>query len=142
MRRLAIDPGDKHVGWAREFSNGSVEAGEWTAEETYDKVGRIFTSITSCPDELIIEEFVLYAHKSGSQAWSPMLTSEMIGGLKLLARQHGVPVFEQGASIKKPTRSQLPARGITQVGPGVHARDAELHLYYRILTQRGDPACS
>lgn len=84
-------------------------------------------------DELIIEEFVLYDRDIGKQAWSKLQTSQLIGALKLIAWMFRIPVIEQGANVKKPTRRQLQARGIKQVGKVIHERDAELHLYYRVL---------
>jgi hypothetical protein len=92
-------------------------------------------------DELIIEEFVLYDREYANQTWSPMKTSQLIGQLKFAARgprgSHGIEVVEQGAYIKKAIRRQLVARGIRQTGEGSHARDAELHLWYRVLRSRG-----
>lgn len=135
---LAIDPGDIHVGWAEflrlasgqtHFGGGEVHADD-APEFVEQKLLRAPMSA-----ELVIEEFLLYAHKLAAQTWSPMLTSQMIGALKWIARKQGVPVFEQGAFIKKPTRRQMRARGIETVVHGVHARDAELHLYYRILKE-------
>lgn len=87
-------------------------------------------------DELIIEEFILYDRDIGKQAWSKLQTSQLIGALKLIAWMFRIPVIEQGAYVKKPTRKQLKARGIMQVGKVIHEKDAELHLYYRILRRQ------
>lgn len=136
MIRLAIDPGDKHVGWAFQDPNEVVTAGEWTISEAPSRVREILWRWSNHARELVIEEFLLYPDKN--QSWSPMLTSQLIGALKLIAHDEGVPVLEQGASIKKPTRRQLKARGIKQVEGSVHASDAQLHLWYRILRNRGE----
>lgn len=135
---LAIDPGDIHVGWA-EYNSADppIRAGEWTADEAVERVGyELKMGIVGMLDVvLVVEEFVLYPGQDRRTTWTKQSTSEMIGALKHVARQLEVPVVEQGANIKKPTRAQLPARGIHQVGSGTHARDAELHLYYYILKE-------
>jgi hypothetical protein len=130
MKRLAIDPGDIHVGWAYDDDH-TVTAGEWAPAECPEMVIRMLTR--NQIDELIIEEFVLYDWEAQNQAWSDFKTSQLIGALKLLAHWFQIPVIMQGANIKKPTRRQLVARGIKHVGQVIHARDAELHLYYRKL---------
>lgn len=130
VKRLAIDPGDVHVGYAYD-GNGPVEADEWSPDRCIDELVYMLTN--NLIDEIIVEEFVLYEDGIQKQAWSKLQTSQLIGGIKVVARWFRVPVVEQGAYIKKPTRKQLRARGIKQVGADIHARDAELHLYYRRL---------
>jgi hypothetical protein len=87
-------------------------------------------------DEIILEEFVLYPEEYQNQVWSDMKTSQLIGALKLVAYWFRIPVVMQGAAIKTPTRHQCRARGIRLAGPSIHARDAELHLYNRILRRQ------
>src|SRR4051812_14680119 len=109
--RLAIDPGDVHVGWASR-AQGITLAGEWTVVECLRKVRECieWADREELLMELVIEEYVLYPNVN--QSWSKMQTSQLIGALKLMAYESGVPVVEQGAYIKKPTRAQLKARGI------------------------------
>ena len=136
MIRLAIDPGDKHVGWAYEAGDFR-KAGEVGAAYAMEFVERWVLDAVLLYGrdqvELVVEEFVLYPHEAGHQAWSPMRTSEMIGAIKHVAKQQGVPVTEQGAHVKKPTERQMVGRGIESVATGRHAKDAELHLNYRVL---------
>lgn len=139
--RLAIDPGDIHVGWAEiRCLDGDVAVGEWTPNETTDSLRRRFDWAREhgYGFELIIEEFVLYPNQAKSQAGSSFQTSQLIGALKLIAHDYDVPVIMQGAHIKKPTRRQLKARGIKRkaVGAGIHASDAEEHLYHRHLREK------
>lgn len=129
---VAFDPGDEHVGvawtsgddrlvWAEELA--ATAAPHW-----------LQAWLESRPVvAVVIEAFVLYPGEAYAQSWSPMLTSQMIGVLKWIAEQAGVPHVEQGADIKRPTRGNLRGRGIRQVGTGTHARDAELHLWYYLL---------
>ena len=137
-QRLAIDPGDVHVGWAYHDGSKSLDVvtGEWRPTESCDEVVHLMTK--NKVDELILEEFVLYADRASDQIWSPMKTSQLIGALKLVAHWFRIPVVEQGAYIKNATRNQLRGRNIKQVGSGTHARDAELHLYYRVLRERSN----
>lgn len=134
VKRLAIDPGDVHVGWARSLDSGLVRSGEWAFPEA---PGRIVTLMTENKvDELIIEEFVLYPEEYQQQIWSDMKTPQLIGALRHIAHMFRIPVVMQGAAIKTPTRAQLKKRKIPLRGPSIHARDAELHLYYRTLRRQ------
>lgn len=133
MRRLAIDPGDVHVGWA--YDDGeSVSAGEWTPAETPDAVVYLLTR--NAVDEIIVEEWVLYEWERDKQVWSDFKSSQLIGSLKVIGHWFRIPVVMQSATIKKPTRKQLQRRGIKLVGGVIHSRDAELHLYYRKLRSK------
>jgi hypothetical protein len=87
-------------------------------------------------DELIIEEYVLYPNEMANQTWSDLRTPQLIGALKHIAYMFRIPYVMQGAAIKTPTRAQCKRRGIRLEGASIHARDAELHLYYRILRKQ------
>lgn len=128
MNRLAIDPGGVHVGYA--YGENEWVAGEWTPEECVENVVVMMTR--NEVDELIVEEFVLYEWEAKKHAWDQFETVQLIGMLKLIARWFRIPVVIQSATIKKPTRRQMAARNVKHVGPSIHARDAELHLFYRV----------
>lgn len=141
---IAVDPGDEHVGLAwYDSADDHIATAEVPSAEAVRVIEKILIGYHE--DDrfpvLVIEKFVLYPHSAGSQSWSPMKTSEMIGALKYIAIRRRVLVREQGADIKKPMRRQLRARGI-RLNPlprgatGDHARDAELHLWYYLLTNR------
>lgn len=141
---LAIDPGGVHVGWANQFrmADGTVmgKAGEWEAPwEAVDMIRAWYAQVKRFEDiqaEIVVEEFRLYARQAQNQIHNPMETSQLIGMIKLIARDAGIPVIEQGASIKVPTRAQLKARGIGLIASSSHAQDAQLHLWYRILNRK------
>ena len=139
-KTIAIDPGDIHVGvayfnpYGPDWEDWEVETWEWSPTEICE--GLICMCTRNQIEEIVIEEFVLYEQEYANQAWSPMLTSQLIGAIKLIAHMFRIPLTEQGASIKKPTRAQLRGRGIPQVGKSVHEEDAELHGYYRMLRRR------
>lgn len=139
MGVIAIDPGDKHVGIAWWYTDGSRHAKTLEAESAMDTIKNVIENVQMADGDedcvLVIEEFRLYANKAMAQSWEPMLTSEMIGAIKYVAGEMDVEVVEQGAYIKNPTRKQLQARGIVQVGDTIHAKDAELHLIHYCLTE-------
>lgn len=139
--RLAIDPGDIHVGWAEiRCLDDHIVVGEWTPNECVTKIRERLTWFQDrgFTWELILEEFVLYPGKSKDQAGSDMKTSQLIGVLKQVAVDFGSRAVMQGAHVKKPTRRQLRARRIKRkaIGAGIHASDAEEHLYHRHLRQK------
>lgn len=131
MKVLAIDPGDEHTGWALWSEGEGVSAGEVDSGRAVEWVQEKLQGVGV--DVVVIEKYVLYPGKAGVQSWQPMLTSELIGGLKVIAEEKGARVEEQGAFIKVPMRKQLRARGIKLKGIGGHARDAELHLYHYLI---------
>lgn len=142
---IGIDPGDKHVGFATWAGNsvdkpggGIRRAYELDASEALEHVELLLDEWITDGIEpvIVVEEFVLYAWEAQSQSGSNMLTSQMIGAIKWMGERRNVTVVEQKATIKKPTRSQLKARGIKQLGKGTHARDAELHLLYYLLREQ------
>lgn len=139
---MAIDPGDKHVGWAyglgktKKLRTSSIKAGEWSADEAIAKIEVGLTGVFNTGDmdrRVVVEEFRLYPDKAQAQGYSDFETAQMIGVIKYICSERGIEVIEQGAGIKKPTRAQLKGRGIQQVGKGGHACDAELHLIHYCL---------
>lgn len=132
---LAIDPGDKHVGWATWFhwSTSTFGAGELAASAALPWIEHQLLVTSSASRLVVIERFVLYEHKAAEQSWQPMQTSEMIGAIKWMCSKYQVPWTEQGADIQKPMEAQLRARGIDLLQKGRHAKSAQLHLWHRLL---------
>lgn len=135
--RLAVDPGDVHVGWALGAEGDGPErvtTGEWTPRECLRAVRELCSE--GWVDEVVIEEFALYPGRAAEQAGSSMRTSQLIGAIKLVCDETGVGWHEQGAYIKKSTRAQLKARGIGLGKGSIHAKDAWLHYWHRTLRAR------
>lgn len=146
MRFLALDPGEKHTGWALFEDDADdwnlVASGEWGPNEAIREIeewvfprDRTTGEITKPDlDYVVIEEFRLYPWKSQEQGFSEMLTCQMIGVIKYICNKAKMPFKEQGASIKKPTRAICKAKGVRRLtGTGNHAADAQLHGWYHIL---------
>lgn len=129
---VAIDPGDSHVGIATWISgHDQVECYEVDAADAVSEIGKLILRLGVTT--LVIEAFTLYGPQAQAQTGSSMLTSQLIGALKHMAFQHGTPVVEQGASIKRPTFAQAKARGIRIKSKSQHARDAGAHAVYFVL---------
>lgn len=135
-RFIAIDPGDVHCGvayfedqecrWATEYSPSGLLLlledcrlgyGLGPNERAVDLQG------------LVVERFQLYGDRMGAQVGSDMLTSQLIGALRLEADLAGWWMVQQQAALKTPTENLIRHRGITlrSLGHGGHARDAETH---------------
>lgn len=134
-RILGVDPGDVHTGWAIIERSGGITTGEWAYVQV---AGGVRGQLERGLDCIAAEQFVLYPGKETEQRWSDFKTVRLLGMIEYLAQLWGVPLYLQGAYIKKPTRRQLAARGIKQVGSGPHERDAELHARYRQLRRTHD----
>lgn len=93
---LAIDPGET-VGWFGFNEDGSdtAEFGQLHGEAALVE----FLSTLETPTLIIVESFTLYGHKAIQQSGSKMITPQVIGMLKMYARQKNVPLVEQPASI-------------------------------------------
>jgi hypothetical protein len=142
MITIALDPGDLHTGWAEHYSPGpgmtaACAAGTMDSSEVVEwldqRLRRIRSLKTPTEVEVIIEEYVLYPGQDQRRVYKKNATSELIGMIKLTCMHHGITWIEQGATIKKPTRKQLRARGIGYASGDEHSRDAQLHLWYRVL---------
>jgi hypothetical protein len=143
---LGIDPGAKHCGYCwykpvprSDHFSSERGAGTLPPDELLEfvdaKLEEFVREVGEAEVKLVVEEFRLYASHAMAQAWDTMMTSEVIGALKWIARQHSVEVIEQGATIKKPTKAQLKPRGIKPFAQGAHARDAELHTLHYVLKE-------
>ncbi len=130
-RMVAIDPGEKHCGvsiWYGERMTGAYEA---------ETPGHLIISVrqwvaTGAVDELVVEEYRLYPWASDAQAFTQIKTIEVIGVLRYLAAEDGVPMVEQGAAIKKPTFAIMRRRGVELPKGSQHVKDAIAHGYYRL----------
>lgn len=76
----------------------------------------------------IIEEYVVYSHKSKAHIGSKLPTVQTIGQLKAYARKHGIKVIEQRSDIKK--MASMWAQVKVPNGHMPDKMSAYLHGYY------------
>lgn len=136
MSFVAIDPGEIHVGWA-EFINNRGEFYCETAEEiTPDELlQRLRNGSGYNWQEVVIENFTVYPHTATALIGTDLATSRLIGRVEEICHTQGVVLIKQPAHILRTTAELLKFKRLPLVsrGHGGHARDAELHGWYRVL---------
>ncbi len=142
---LSIDPGDVHNGVAYGFVDTSGLIVHWTRDLKRVTLGRLCESADV--DGIVVEEFRLYPELAREQGYSNFPTCEVIGMIAWICETRGLPMFRQGASVKKKSRRigeriNVPGsvrtlgtgrssyRGWDFDGPTQHERDAKAHLYW------------
>lgn len=157
-RIIAIDPGDRYCGVALFNGGVCIQTVEMSPDELFHLVQQAVDNATV--DVIVIENFTLYPDKSGEQTGSEMLTSQAIGAVKWIVRQHNelvdtfaannggsaqlghlVELVLQAAAIKVPTTGHVRHHGIkpvsTKPGGRDHMRDAEIHGLHFIMRGQG-----
>lgn len=135
-RFVSIDPGARHVGLAFWSAGRLEDAYECRPED----VGRILHQFS--PTVIVLESFVVYAHKAKTQTHSKMETPQLIGQIKTEADRLGARVVEQGASLRKVAeRSPWGKRMAERQSRGNrHVWDAICHGLYYIHFNKKNPA--
>ncbi len=145
MKRVfGVDPGDKHVGFCEACTQAD---GTWEvyAPVELDPPNFIHTITSMDPDLIILESYRVYSDKAMQHIGSEVPTAEMIGYVKWMRYQRGLPgPIMQSASIKKPTEGWMDLLGIRHQAVtkrrGGHAKDAETHIYHYLMrTLKVDP---
>jgi hypothetical protein len=139
QRIIALDPGEKHCGFAQ-FGYGTPNPSpQWHMNVTYElSPGEMFHLLETCkvPGTLVVfEEYRLYPWLLQEQGYSEVPTAERIGVIKYLCDKRRLAREQQSASIKKPTAGVMRVLGIEQTGPNQHCRDAEMHGWHFILNR-------
>ncbi len=138
MNVWSIDPGARHIGWARR--RGSVV---WSGEDTEFEVflHALRSSFESEDvDLVVVEGFALYPWKSKQKSFSSFPEVELIGAIRWLCFEHGVLMVVQPASVKKPAEGFVRSLKLDKwlmMAKGRHAKDAVLHLVYA-LKRKGE----
>lgn len=127
---ISVDPGEVHVGWVTWVGDNVIAAYELTPDQCIEAL-----EITRHP-VWVVEEFMLYPWRSDQQAFHVMGTSELIGVIKYLARKTGVELVMQPASIKVPAFKIAKARKLKPPSGSQHVKDAWIHGYAHLETQR------
>lgn len=148
VRWLSIDPGET-TGWALWEGDQLVEAGQAELPHFLDDVGDslgvgygdstlnvegayLFQNVGL----LVIERFALYPWKASQLDFDEMRTSQGIGTLRWIAKQAGVRVVMQPATIKRPAL-EGGARELFfhPLYENRHANDAIMHGWYFIAVE-------
>lgn len=131
---IAIDPGDKHCGVAvfDEATGDCVKAGTFSPPALIERLERTKHGVW------VVEEFKLYPWKARQQAYSQMLTAQLIGVITYLAEKGDHDLYMQSASVKKIAMGHLRATRAGVLLPGdTHSHDAQLHGWYYLMKIRG-----
>lgn len=129
---LALDPGET-TGWALFVGHRLVKAGEFkvTSSLLFDHL-----LLHEKPQQLVIENYKVYAHRAAQHIGSEVPTIQYIGMLKYLAAVYDIPLTLQMAFQAKKfvTDNRLVDLGLWHTSK--HARDAIRHGVYWILFGR------
>ncbi len=150
---IAIDPGDVHIG----VSIGIISPVKEQSVLAYSLEMERRAALEFVQDALsinafdllVVEDFRLIPSMAAAQAGSPMLTARMIGAFEWMVTQHyriyldkadqHIIMFQQPPTIKKTMRALLQKYAIkpTPCGNSGHARDSQLHFWYRAFKTEG-----
>lgn len=135
---LALDPGET-TGVACFASDSTtatlVHASQiktWPLELGVENMTKLLKELE--PKSLVFESYQVYEWKSKDHVWSQIPTVQVIGMIKTLCIQMGIPYHTQTAQVAKGfvTDDKLKAWGYWQDGLR-HARDAIRHACYFLL---------
>lgn len=148
---IAIDPGDVHIGVSIGIISRTQEQSvlayslEMERRAALEFIQDIIT--TKALDLLVVEDFRLIPSMAAAQAGSPMLTARMIGAFEWMVSQenrtldshYSLAINLQPPTIKKTMRAILQKYGIkpTPCGNSGHARDSQLHFWYKAFKIEG-----
>lgn len=134
---LAFDPGES-TGWcSRTYYLGRYGSLEQvyqggTLPKDHKQVANMIKAIR--PHIVVIERFNLYPQMAKSLAWNSFYPCEVIGVIKYVCAELGIPIVEQAPSVKKyfggfkddwEQVKQTPGFKLTE-----HVKDAYQHLKY------------
>lgn len=168
----AIDPGDKHVGIARmQLTPSSQHPVRIIWSNEFDPDGLVallegavaFSGLKGAiqPNQdlddmdigaIVCEEFRLFPWMARQQGYSSFATVELIGVTRYLTKKAGIPLYLQGASVKKPAVPLGRVAGVPTaktsggrldfVGRNQHVRDAIAHGVWWALRNKNSPVYS
>lgn len=132
-RWVSIDPGDRHVGYAKWLGDDCMSAVELTPEGLEAELEEL--TVTGWLHTIVYEKFSLYAWNEKSLAGNEFLTSQLIGVIKYIGKKGGCELVSQSAATGKRiykmgwyldlTPAEL--RQMPWWGNGGHAKDAWCH---------------
>lgn len=88
---------------------------------------------------MIVEDFVVYANKAQALIGDKLRTVRGIGALELLARQHNLPIYLQGAAIKDAAEAAGAAEQFNRpLYENRHANDAIMHGVFWLAMHKNE----
>lgn len=124
---VAIDPGERHTGVAW-LEGDKFDSATWHPNNFLPELERILGNGGKMV--LVVEEFRLYPWKSNAQRFSRMVTCEVIGVIKYLAKKYKVRLVMQKPSFVKAFATDNKLKKVGWYTGSGHAKDAARHLYY------------
>lgn len=128
---LSLDPG-LTTGWTYMDELNTIIYGEekFTHKTLYDFMQ------SKCPDTIICESFLLYAHKAQSMINNTFYPIEMIGVIKLYGEVTCTPIIFQTAAQGKSIWSDDKLKEHRFYSKSKHSRDATRHLLTYLKVHR------
>lgn len=130
---LAVDPGDRNVGYAyfcTDFEDD--QSARWADRVNPAQFVMHYEQLAARGeiDVVVCEAFHLYPWMAQKQGFSDLKTPQLIGVIRYIAEKQGLDFVLQGASIKKIAFTRMRVGGVALHGKNQHARDAEAHGWY------------
>jgi hypothetical protein len=126
---FAFDPGET-TGFSIWRGGELLEAHQLqtkTIQDAWRAIEHDFLDVR-VPDRIVMESYHIYKWRTEQHTWSAVHTLQLIGGIKMLAIQWTIPVYEQTAQVAKnfATDNKLKAWNFWLEGKP-HARDSIRH---------------
>ena len=137
---LAIDPGVT-TGWAL-LNKGDLKSWDQINplgrnKPALEPVVQLIHNYAPLMPVVVIEKFLLYAHRRKQQTGSTFPAVEVIGATRLTTQQLQLVLVEQSASQAKGLVTDQKLRAMEMWLPGLpHVRDAVRHALYYVLTKK------
>ena len=136
FRVLCFDPGHT-TGWALFVGTKLCVCGQINTTDIPKCVQEVEDLFAECqPDQIVMEDYRVYAWRAKHHAGSDMLTTRVIGSIETIAVQHFIAdIIKQPAHIAKKfcTDAKLRAWNFHQKGGLKHANDAIRHGCYYLI---------
>src|SRR5688572_29726798 len=126
---LALDPGSTHCGIAVFDGGRCVRADTLRPNMLFQMLEKVDEKVWVC------EEWRSYPWRN--KPFDPVVTAEVIGVIKYLARKRRRELYMQPAMIKKPTAARVRAAEIELLPGTIHCQDAQLHGWYWTMNPAG-----
>jgi hypothetical protein len=138
---VALDPGETTGIAIRIADQNNISLQQWNTKDLESgatNIGFLLSTLKNreerAPVRIICEDYKVYSWKADDHKWSGVHTLQLIGALRIIAHQLGIPILFQMAYVGKTfvTDNKLLQWGVYNKGLR-HARDAERHLLHHLI---------